>query len=250
MRRLATLACLAAAAPIAAPADAQQRPPLQARLASCATGAAGRERTAAFTASMPAADGAARMWMRFDLLQRMPGQAEFAPVTLPAWGRWERSEPGRTGFIYTKKVRALGAPGAYRARVRFRWYGANGRLLRRAHRLTPICRQPDPRPDLRAGALARAAGLGPDAATYLLTVENTGRAAAGPFDVVLAAATGMPQPPVRVAGLAAGENRVVSVPGPACAAGATMRFVLDAGATVDESDEADDVVDRLCPVAR
>jgi hypothetical protein len=188
------------------------------------------------------------MWMRFDLLQRMPGEAEFAPVQLPAWGRWERAEPGRTGFIYTKRVQALRAPGAYRAHVRFRWYAPDGRLLRRARRLTPICRQPDPRPDLRAGALTRAGGLGPEAATYLLTVQNTGRGAAGPFDVVLTT-TGMPQPPVRVDGLAAGESRVVGLPGPACAPGSTVRFVLDAGAAVAESDEADDVVDRPCPVA-
>jgi hypothetical protein len=251
MRRLATLACFAAAVSAAAPAGARaaesQRPPLRARLTGCATGATAPERTAAFTASMPAIESSARMWIRFDLLQRTPGQAEFDPVRLPAWGRWERSEPGRTGFIYTKRVQALRAPGAYRARVRFRWYGADGRLVRRAERLTGICRQRDPRPDLRAGALAVAGGLGPAAATYLLTLTNAGRGAAGPFDVVLTTA-GMPQAPVRVDGLAAGESRVVSVPGPRCAAGATVRFVLDAGAAVDESEEADDVVDRLCPV--
>jgi subtilase family serine protease len=54
---------------------------------------------------------------------------------------------------------------------------------------------------------------------------------------------------VRVPGLAAGASRVVSVPGPPCVAGATVRFVLDAGAAVAESDEADDVVDRVCPAA-
>jgi hypothetical protein len=251
MRRLATLACFAAAVSAAAPAGARAaespRPPLRARLASCATGATAPERTAAFTASMPAIEGSARMWIRFDLLQRTVGEAEFAPVRLPAWGRWERSEPGRTGFIYTKRVQALRAPGAYRARVRFRWYAADGRVLRRAQRVTKTCRQPDPRADLRAGELSVAGGLGPAAATYLLTVTNGGRGAAGPFDVVLTTA-GMPQAPVRVDGLAAGESRVVSVPGPRCAAGATVRFVLDAGAAVEESDEADDVVDRLCPV--
>src|SRR4051794_18062781 len=227
MRRLVTLACLAAAACAAAPGVAraasapQQGPRLQARLTSCATGATARERTAAFTASMPAIHGSARMGIRFDLLQRTPGEAEFAPVELPAWGRWERSEPGRTGFIYTKRVRALRAPGAYRARVRFRWYAADGRVLRRVQRTTKMCRQPDPRPDVRAGALSVAGGLGPATATYLLTVRNAGHGAAGPFDVVLAAGE-MPQAPVRVAGLAAGESRVISLPGPACATGATL----------------------------
>ena len=71
--------------------------------------------------------GTERMSMRFDLLERTPGQAEYEPVRLPAWGVWQRSQPGRTAFIYTKKVQSLRAPGAYRARVRFRWYDPSGR---------------------------------------------------------------------------------------------------------------------------
>jgi hypothetical protein len=188
------------------------------------------------------------MAIRFDLLQRGPGDAAFARVTLPAWGRWERSEPGRTGFIYTKTVRALRAPGAYRASVRFRWYAPDGRVVRRARRLTRICRQRDPRPDLQAGALTTAPGLGPGTVTYLLTVRNAGHGAAGPFAVRLATA-GMPQSPVAVAGLAPGESRVVELAGPRCVPGATVRFVLDPANAVVESDEADDVVDRSCPVA-
>jgi hypothetical protein len=131
--------------------------------------------------------------------------------------------------------------------VRFRWYGRDGRVLRRARRRTATCRQPDPRPDLRADALAAAPGLGADTVTYLLTVRNAGRGAAGPFAVALASA-GMPQPTVAVDGLAPGASRVVSVPGPSCAAGATVRFVLDAGGAITEADEADDVVDRPCPL--
>jgi hypothetical protein len=140
MRRHATIACFAATvvttAPAAARAAEQQRPPLQARLVSCTTGPTASARVAAFTASMPALARTARMWIRFDLLQRMPGEARFATVALPAWGRWERSQVGRAGFIYTKRVRALRAPGAYRARVRFRWYDARGGVQRRAQRVT------------------------------------------------------------------------------------------------------------------
>jgi hypothetical protein len=251
VRRLARLACTAVAASVlasaAAPALAQDRSSLQARLVSCTTGATPAARTATFTARMPAAAGTARMWMRFDLLQRAAGETEFAPVRLPAWGVWHRSERGRSAFIFTKKVRGLRAPGAYRARVRFRWYDAQGRIQRRARRITRICRQPDPRPDLQAGALSVAPGLGPASVTYLLTIDNTGRGAAGPFDVVLSTG-GMPQPPVRVSGIAAGASVVVGLPGPRCASGGTLRFVLDSGAAVAESDEADDVVDRACPV--
>src|SRR3954453_3066793 len=189
------LICVIAAPLAAAPAAlAQERPSPHARLVRCTTGATPAARTATFTARMSAAAGTVRMWMRFDLLQRMAGQAEFAPVRLPAWGVWERSERGRSAFIFTKRVRGLRAPGAYRARVHFRWYDARGRIQRRAQRITRRGRQPDPRPDLLAGALSIAPGPGPASVTYLLTIENSGRGAAGPFDVVLSAG-GMPQPP-------------------------------------------------------
>jgi hypothetical protein len=237
------LTSVAATAPAA---GAQQRPPLQARLVSCTTGATAAERAATFTASMPAIAGTARMWVRFDLLQRTEPGAAYMRVRLPAWGRWQRSDPGRTAFIYTKRVQGLRAPGAYRARVRFRWYGPDGGLLRTARRTTRACRQPDLRADLEAGALTAGAGLGAGNVTYLLDVVNDGRAPAGPFEVALAVA-GIPQTPARVDGLAPGERQVVSVPGPRCAPGSTVRLVLDSGQDVEESDEADDVVDRPCP---
>jgi len=246
---MAAIACLLA--PLAAPAAAgatERRPPLQARLVACTTGPGAAARRATFTASMPAVAGAARMAIHFQLLQRAPGDAAFARVALPAWARWERSEPGRTGFIYTRTVRALRAPGAYRASVRFRWIAADGRVVRRAHRHTPICRQPDPRPDLEAGALSAAPGLGPATVTYLLTVHNAGRGAAGPFEIALTTAA-TPQPPVAVAGLAPGASRVVEIAGPRCEPGSTVRFALDPANAVAESDEGDDVVDRACPVA-
>jgi hypothetical protein len=249
VRRLAIIACLAAplTAAAAEPAlAAQERAPLQARLVVCQAGATTATRAAVFTARMPAARGTTRMWMRFDLLQRTPGAAEYAPVKLPAWGVWQRSEPGRTAFIYTKRVQGLRAPGSYRARVRFRWYDADGRLQRTTTRTTRTCRQPDPRPNLTAGDVTVAGGLGAGTVTYLLDVGNEGRGAAGPFAVALAVA-GVPQPPVAVDGLAAGARTVVSVTGPRCTPGSTVRFVLDPDADVAESDESDDIVDRPCP---
>jgi hypothetical protein len=249
VRRLAIIACLAAPLTAAlapsAPA-AQERAPLQARLVACQTGATSATRAAVFTARMPAVEGTERMWIRFDLLQRTPGAPEYAPVKLPAWGLWQRSEPGRTAFIYTKRVRGLRAPGAYRARVRFRWYDGAGHLQRTATRTTGTCRQPDPRPNLTAGEVTVGGGLGAGSATYLLDVGNEGRGAAGPFAVAMAVA-GVPQPPVAVGGVAAGARTVVSIAGPRCAPGSTVRFVLDPEGAVAESDESDDVVDRPCP---
>jgi hypothetical protein len=246
---------LTAAAALAAPAtvvatatpvaSAQEGPALQARLVNCATGAMTAARSATFTASMPAISGTTQMWIRFDLLHRAPGDDEYSVVRVPAWGRWERSRADRTAFIYTKKVQGL-RPGSYRARVRFRWY-TDGRLQRSRTRTTRTCRQPDRRANLTAGALTVGGDLGAGTVTYLLDVTNEGRGAAGPFDIGVAVGD-VPQPPARLDGLAAGESRVVSITAPRCTPGSTVRFVLDPGAAVDESDEGDDVVERACPL--
>ena len=138
---------------------------------------------------MPAMAGTKRMWMRFDLLQRTPGQAEYEPVQgCPQWGVWQRSQPGRDGFIYTKSVQGLRAPGSYRARVRFRWYDAAGKpaALGHAHERGPVGSPTRARP--AAGALTAVPGLGAEPRPTCSRCATTAAAPAGPFDVVLAVA--------------------------------------------------------------
>jgi CARDB protein len=247
MRRVAlTIAVLALAAPAAAYAQA---PPLRAKLSACVSGPAATDRTATFTGSMPTIKGTKRMWMRFDLQQRSLSATTFATMKVPGLGVWQKSAPGKSssGFVFTQRVQALAAPGAYRALVRFRWYGKGGKLLRSTTRQTGTCTQPDQRPNLRADALDAARGPQPGEATYNLLVRNDGRTDAGPFDVGLEVA-GARQPAHRVAaGLAAAAEEVVAFVGPRCAPGSTLRFTLDAGAEVAESVESDDVVERACP---
>jgi len=246
MRRAAPILCLLA---LAAPSAARaQAPPLRARLVACTTGAQSADRTAAFLGSMPSFPGVRRMAMRFDLRARVPPSPDFAPLEVPGLGVWQRSQVRRSGFIFTQRVQALVAPGAYRAVVRYRWYGCGHHLLRKARRVTRVCRQPDWRPDLRAGALTVAPGPAPGAVTYRLAVRNTGRTAAGPFDVDLAQGAAAPLVSRLAAGLAAGSGTVVALAAPPCAPGSTVTFMLDAKAEVAESHEADDVVTRACPL--
>src|ERR671935_2879487 len=199
------IAVIALAAPAAAHAQA---PPLRAKLTACLSGPEATDRVATFTGSMPAIKGTKRMWMRFDLQQRIPPAVRFKALTVPGLGVWQKSAPGRSsGFVFTQRVQALAAPGAYRAIVRFRWYGKGGTLLRSAKRTTPICTQPDQRPDLRADDLDAARGPQPGQATYFLVVRNDGRTAAGPFDVGLNVG-GADQPVQRLApGLPAGAQQ-------------------------------------------
>jgi hypothetical protein len=203
-------------------------------------------RYAVFTGSMPALDGTERMGMRFDLLQRRAPASDFTGVEVPKWGRWETSKPGRSSFTFSRRINRL-APGSdYNAVVRFRWYDADGALQQSARRVSATCRQPDTRPDLRAAPLAAERGEQPGTATYTYVVRNTGKGPAGPFDLVLTV-SGTRQPAQRLGGLDAGEEQVVTLTGPLCQAGSTVRLAVDDAAEVDERDETDNLVDSPCP---
>ena len=248
VRRVALPIALFAA--LALPAGAQaQAPPLRAKLTVCQSGPAASDRTATFVGSMPAVKGTKRMWMRFDLYARIPPATDFAALKAPKLGVWQKSAPGKasSGFVFTQRVQGLTAPGSFRAQVRFRWYGTGGRLLRSTTRESSICKQPDQRPDLRAGDLEALRSTQSGQAIYRLEVRNDGHTAAGPFDVVLTVA-GAEQPAERVlGGLTPGASYTVTFLAPRCAADSTLRFELDAEDDVEESGELDDVVERACP---
>src|SRR3954454_11697542 len=174
MRRAALILLTAAALTGGAVALAQA-PPLAARLATCQTGPNATDRYAVFTGSMPRIGGAGTMAMRFDLFERQP-QGRFLAVSLPHWGVWEKtSKKGVPGFIFTKRVEQLAAPASYRAVVSFRWYDAQGRVVRRATRTSSTCVQPDWRPDLHVRRVIFPTGSGPTR----VVVRNRGRGDAG-----------------------------------------------------------------------
>lgn len=245
---LAAAVTLLAAAPSAdAAAERQASPKLAAETQTCRTGATPDERFAVFSASMPSRDGAARMAIRFDLEIREPGDKRYARVKAPKFGRWHRSSSGRRGFIYSKRVDGLTAPATYRALVRFRWYDADGRAIRTVRRRTKVCRQPDPRPNLRLLALQSRPAAAPGLTTYLLTVVNAGRGSAGAFDVAAGPDDGGDAGSMTVGGMAARETRVLEVTARPCAPGARVRIRLDTGEDVEESSERDNDVRRDCP---
>jgi CARDB len=247
VRRLAPLIALIA---LAAPAVAHgQTPPLRAKLSACSTGPLATDRVAAFTGSMPSIAGSRRMWMRFDVLARTGTAKAYVPLKVPGLGVWQKSAPGHpAGFVFTQRVQALAAPGSYKAVIRFRWYGKAGKLLRSTSRQTPVCKQPDRRPDLQVGALDASPGPGTGEATYTLVVRNGGRSAAGPFDVLLAGA-GSDQPTQRVTGLQPGASVTLIFAAPSCTPGSTLRVTVDARGEIPEVVEADDTVERTCPLA-
>jgi CARDB len=246
MRRTSVLIALLVLAIAPAAARASGVPPLGARLTACTVGEDPSSRAAAFTASMPAAAGTKRMQMRFALQQRLTPLGPYKTLQVPGWGDWEKSDPGRSGFVFTKRVESLAGPASYRAVIAFKWLDRKGRAQRVAHRATPACEQPDPRPDLVLGGLDATPGRTADTAVYALVVSNEGRATAGPFTVTLAV-DGVEQPPLQLGPIAVGAREHGTIVGARCTAGSTVTVTVDSGGAVDESAEDDDVVQRPCP---
>ena len=247
MRRTPVLVPLLLLALLPAPAAAEhagERPPLRAALAACSTGASEDERFAVFTGSMPARKGTRRMAVRFDLQERSGPGASWRRIAAPAFGRWEKSEPGRAGLEWVKRLERLRDGRQYRSVVRFRWYAASGAVQAERRRTTPVCAQPDARADLRVESVGVVPGRDEGTSTYLVTVVNDGQTAAEAFGVAVDAGGEPASRPVP--GLAAGERTTVEVVAGRCAAGATAVATVDPADAVDEADEADNALRKAC----
>jgi hypothetical protein len=237
---LPTLLFLVSAAPALGQSDP---PPLAATLAACQSGPTADERFAIFTASMPALRGTRRMAMRFDLVTRPAAARSWTTVRARGFCRWQRSDAGRGGFVYTKRVERLVQGATYRVKVRFRWYGASG-VQRTAVRRSPVCRQPDQRPDLQVESFTVAPGPDEGSRRYVVGVRNAGRTPAEAFEVGLA---GLDQDLLReVPGLPAGERATVEFVGRRCTTGDVVGVRLDPRDAVDEADEADNAFRWVC----
>jgi CARDB len=250
MRRIAVslIALAALAAPASAVAAAGDAPRLRAVVSSCQTSLDAAARAAAFTASMPADGSTIRMAIRFDLQQRTIDGGVWQRVAAPSFGRWERSRPGVAGFVYTKDVHGLTAPGEYRAIVRFRWFADDG-TVRTLRKVTRSCRQPDARPNLVAGRLQVVPLATPGLVVYQLAVRNAGRTPAGPFAVALDL-DGAEAGRAAVAGLAPRAVTTVQILAASCAGGHAVDLRLDADGAIDEAVEDDGLVRPACPLSR
>lgn len=236
MKRLLLLATVLAGLLPAATASAKPR----AAVASCDR----VHRTAVFEGRMDTLPDAERMQMRFRLQVSTPDEPEWTGLPVPGFSATVTSDPGRTRYVYTKRVESLLAPAAYRVVTRFRWLDADGAVLRTVRVVSKPCRQPDPRADLRVRDLGLAPG---PSQRYDITLRNAGRDDAGASVVRLALPDGTvlsaDVPPI-----APGGREDVFVTGPACRPGSLLTVFADADDAVDERDEAN-AFSLPCPSA-
>jgi hypothetical protein len=220
--------------------DAQARAP-RAALLSCDRGA----RAAVFEGRMDAAaDGAARMQMRFRLQATEPGDSGWHAIAVPGFGGWVTADAGRPRYVFRRRVEQLLAPASYRVQVRFRWIDGAGDTVATASATSRPCRQPDPRPDLAVTAIdVRPASAG--SRRYVVTVRNSGRSAAPASTVALELGAGAPLT-VTLGALGPGAGATVAFTAPPCEPGTAVVAVADASDTVDERDEDDDVLTITC----
>jgi CARDB len=201
------------------------------------------QRYAAFSGEMRTLPGSARMAMRFTLLERPPAVGSFEVVPLPELRPWRRSKPGARTFIYTQRVTGLRDGTGYRARVQFRWYGPQGRVLRTISERSGVCRQPAPLPNLTIGSITSAPSSTAGMRTYTITVANTGEGEAREVGVGLRV-DGTAVGSSKIDLLPAQEQAVVQIDGPACAF--TVRAVADPQHRIPETNESDNSLTVPC----
>jgi hypothetical protein len=142
------LACVAQASaaapvdwtPLAAQTDAAGG--AAATVEQCVTTGEQLDRSATFSAEMTAVTGTARMAMRIEVQERLPGEELFHTVSAPGLGVWRGSAPGVKIYQYVKQITNLSFPADYRALVRFHWLNDKGYVIKRAERHTLECVQP------------------------------------------------------------------------------------------------------------
>jgi hypothetical protein len=235
------------AAALLLPAAAGAGVPKSARgvvLTSCERG--GDAGAAVYEARMRALPRSARMQLRYTLQVRTPERDHYTALAAPGFGTWVGPSPGTTRYVYTKRVENLIAPASYRVKVRFRWLNAAGRGIARAKAYSAACRQPDPRPNLSVRSLGVQATGDASRYRYVAFVRNTGRSAADPSLLEMTVA-GSLLGSMPVDALAPGEGMLVSLEGPACAAGDEVAAEADSDEAVNERNEEDNRLSRLCP---
>ncbi len=186
--------------------------------------------------------GTDRMWVKFKLQERA-GAGRFRTVAAPGLGVWRKSRSGVRGFAIRQRVLALGEGASYRVAVHFRWYDADGDVLRRARRLSRTCRQAGLLPNLR---VTRVGGRRVNGTVrYAVDVFNRGRAPSAPTTLALSVDGDVVDTPAFGA-LAAGETRRVFVNGPACTR--SVKAQIDPADVVAEGNERDNSRTVPCPV--
>ena len=224
---------------LAMPAAAGAKGSAAVHLKSCKTGSEARDRMATFKSWMHAVPGTERMAVRFKLVAQRPGRSAHRVEGLDALDVWHRSHRGVTRYTFAQTVKRLARGTAYRMIVRYRWYDADGEVIKRAKRTSDECVQGGDLPNLIVPAVAVTSEGSP---SYIVTVKNKGQAVAENFTVTLTI-DGALVDERTIERLEAGEKVFVEFNGPPCL---HVQAVADSEETVVERNEKDNSFSSEC----
>jgi CARDB len=192
------------------------------------------DRTAAFVGVMRQVKDSQRMWMRFTLLERALPATTYQPLSIPGLESWHKSRPGVRRFSFRQRVRALAEAAFYRVEVEYRWYDADGNLLRQAFKRSRRCRQPGALPNLQVHRIGRR-----PSGQYYVRVRNVGRDVAAGAQVQLFV-DGLEAGLISLPDLLPAAVRGMLFSGPPCEG--SVQAVADPTSSVRESAEDDNAL--------
>ena len=240
--RIRLTAAVVILAALALPAAAGAKGPAAIHLTSCETGDRPSERKATFKSWMHAVAGTERMAVKFKLVSRTSGRSAQRVEGPDSLNTWHRSRAGVTRYVYSQTVKKLEQGTSYSMVVRYRWYDANGGVIKHAKRTSHECVQNGDLPNLVI------AGVTYDPSEiptwhYRVTVKNKGKSLAENFVVTLVVDSAVADERT-VESLAAGESTDVELNGPPCL---HLRAIADSEKTVTERHEDDNTFTSTCP---
>ncbi len=239
--RLAILLATLAVSP--APAAYAADPPAGVRVLTCEAAEDGQPGIVLYSAHMHAVPGTARMSLRIRLLEKY-GDGDFKRVSSKGLGVWRKSRPGATAFRYKQRIRGLHQGATYRAVVRYRWLGSDGKPFLTARHRSQVCSQGDALPNLRVASIETEPGDVEDTAVYRARIVNQGDAAAQNVGVLLRVDGEVVDESETIDTLGPGEEHTVTFNGPVCRS--KMRVVVDPKELIAESRELDNVLASAC----
>ena len=251
------MGCVAAGASVAAAAIAgASAPRAQFHDFACHHAVSPISRRISVWAVMRPVPGTRKLEERWVLLSRTTPGGAFTAVSGNNLGSWKSpsnptlgQQPGDVWELY-KYVSDLAAPAAYRLQATFRWLGDHDRVLATTQRTTPMCMQPELRPDLAVQSIVVEAI--PDKPTkdrYVATIVNNGATRAGPFLVSFAPGGGLPVTNRLVSHLRAHGQLVESFVGPACSTTSATTVTADPDGQVNDYNRSNNQLTAVCTAA-
>lgn len=212
------------------------------------------QRMVSVTAVMRPLKNTRRMEMRFVLLSKTSLSATATVVRGANLGSWvSPSDPtlgSRPGDVWTLNhpVADLPAPAYYRFQVRFRWLGAQHRMIAATTRDTKLCYQPELRPDLAAlSFIATAIPNKPQKDLYTGKITDNGLTGAGPFAVQFSDGTTVKDHTIKH--IRPHQVITMEFDGPLCNSSAPPAMTIDPDQQVDDYNRSNNSLTATCPAS-